>query len=137
MLATALADPTTIVRLSLHVLAASVWVGGQLVLGGLIPTVRTFGEDAPRRVAQVFGRLSWPAFWVLIATGLWNYAADATGASSTWQLVATIKILVVVIAGLGAFLHTRATSAAARGAWAGLSALFSIAALVLGVALAG
>ena len=31
-------------RLFLHVLAASIWVGGQLVLAGLVPTVRRFGE---------------------------------------------------------------------------------------------
>jgi len=34
-----LADAWTIIRLSLHVLAACVWVGGQLVLAGLVPTV--------------------------------------------------------------------------------------------------
>jgi putative copper export protein len=28
------------IRLFLHVLAASVWVGGQIVLGGLVPKLR-------------------------------------------------------------------------------------------------
>ena len=62
-------------RLTLHVLAATVWVGGQFVMAGLLPTVRGLGDSAPRKVAKAFGRLSWPAFWLLIATGVWNYLA--------------------------------------------------------------
>ena len=34
-------------RLFLHVFAASIWVGGQIVMGALVPTARTLGEDAP------------------------------------------------------------------------------------------
>ena len=34
-------------RLFVHVLAASVWVGGQIVLAGLVPTLRSIGDDAP------------------------------------------------------------------------------------------
>ncbi len=49
-------------RLFLHVLAASVWVGGQIVLAGLVPTVRGFGEDATRQVARAFNRIAWPAY---------------------------------------------------------------------------
>ena len=44
-------------RLFLHVLAASIWVGGQFVLLGLLPTVRRFGEDAPRLAGIAFNRL--------------------------------------------------------------------------------
>ena len=127
----------TVLRLSLHVLAATIWVGGQLVLAGLMPTMRTLGEEAPRSVAKAFGRLSWPAFWVLIATGFWNYAAMNGTQSSGWRFAFSVKILFVVIAGLGAFLHTRASTPARRGLFAGLSALASIVALVLGVALGG
>ena len=54
-------DSTTLdtIRLGLHVLAATVWVGGQFVLAGLVPTLRSLGPDAPRAAAQpitaVFG----------------------------------------------------------------------------------
>jgi putative copper export protein len=133
-----LADSISIVRLSLHVAAAAVWVGGQFVLAGLVPTIRGFGDDAPRAVARAFGRLSWPAFWLLIITGLWNYAAiDPSSATSSWKVVFAFKMVCVVISGVGAFLHTKATTARARGMWAGIGALGSIAALVLGVAIAG
>ena len=136
--APALADALTIVRLALHVLAASVWVGGQLVVAGLLPTIRGLGVDATRSVARAFARLSWPAYWVLIATGIWNYAAVSPAhATFSWKAVFAVKMAAVVLAGLGAFLHTRARTAAARGAFAGVAALASTAALVLGVALAG
>ncbi|MDE2281330.1 MAG: hypothetical protein KGJ92_00995 [Actinomycetales bacterium] len=133
-----LADALTITRLSLHVLAATVWVGGQLVLAGLIGTVRAVAPDAPKRVAAAFGRLSWPAYWLLIATGVWNYLAiDHASASATWNAVFGVKMLCVVVAGVGSYLHTKATSARSRGLWAGLGTLGSILALVLGVAIAG
>ncbi len=127
-----------ITRLSLHVIAASFWVGGQLVLAGLIPTVRDFGEGATQKVARVFGRLSWPAFWVLIATGVWNYLAVAHGSvAASWMVVFSIKMICVVVSGFGAYRHTKAATPSARGMYAGVSALGSILALVLGVALAG
>ena len=40
------------VRLFLHVLAATLWVGGQLVLASLVPTLRTLGRDAPKAAAR-------------------------------------------------------------------------------------
>ena len=135
---TSLADGLTTLRLTLHVLAATVWVGGQFVMLGLLPTLRGLSEDAPRRAAAAFGRLSWPAYWLLVATGIWNYVAiDHARATSAWNGAFGAKMLCVVVAGVGAYLHTKATGARARGIWAGLGTLGSIAALVLGVALAG
>ncbi len=133
-----LASASTITRLSLHILAACVWLGGQIVVAGLLPTIRSLGEDAPRKVAQAFGRLSWPAFWLLILTGVWNYAAvHGNTMSSGWNTAFGIKMLAVVLAGVGTFLHTRATTARAKGIFAGIGTLATLAAMVLGVALAG
>ena len=53
----ALTSTLAAVRLSLHVLAATVWVGGQIVVAGLLPTVRALGGDATKRVARAFGRI--------------------------------------------------------------------------------
>ena len=50
------------IRLSLHVLAAAVWVGGQLTLAELVPTVRKLSPEATKLAARAFARLSWPAF---------------------------------------------------------------------------
>jgi putative copper export protein len=133
-----LASTSTIIRLSLHVLAACVWLGGQIVVAGLLPTVRSFGDEAPRKIAQAFGRLSWPAFWLLVLTGFWNYAAvHGDTMSSGWNTAFGIKMFCVIVAGVGTFLHTRARTPRARGMFAGLGTLATLLALILGVALAG
>ncbi len=133
-----LASTSTLVRLSLHVLAACVWLGGQIVVAGLVPTLRSLGEEAPRRVAQAFGRLSWPAFWLLVVTGFWNYAAvHGSTQSSSWNAAFAIKMIMVVAAGVGAFLHTRATTPRARGIFAGVGMLATLIAMVLGILIAG
>ena len=49
------------IRVFLHVLAATIWVGGQLTLAGLVPGLRALGDDAPRRVARRFNAIAWPA----------------------------------------------------------------------------
>ena len=61
-------------RLTLHVLAATVWVGGQIVMAGLVGPSRGLGGDAPKVLARAFARLAWPAFVVLVVTGFWNIA---------------------------------------------------------------
>src|SRR3954453_13168316 len=67
------------VRLFLHVLAAAVWVGGQITLVAILPVLRGAGADVPRAAARSFGRIAWTAFAVLIVTGIWNIAsADDT-----------------------------------------------------------
>lgn len=125
------------VRLSLHVLAATIWVGGQLTLAGLVPTVRNLATEGPRRVARAFAFISWPAYAVLVATGFWNMAAVGKGQPSAWKVVLSVKIVVVVLAGLGAWLHSISRSQAGLAAWGAIGSLASVTALVMGVYLAG
>jgi putative copper export protein len=133
-----LAPALTALRLSLHVLAATIWVGGQITLAGLLPDLRTLGGDATVRIARAFARISWPAFAVLVLTGIWNVTADhASHATSAWKTVLVVKIAVVILAGLAAFLHQRARSRAGLAAWGSISGMASIVAVVLGVLLAG
>jgi len=133
-----LADAETAVRLSLHVTAAAIWVGGMFALAGLLPTVRSLGEGAPKAVARAFGRIQWPAYFVLVTTGIWNTAASHPSAQSrTWDTVLSLKIAVALLAGVFAYLHQRSRSKAGLAAFGGLSGLTSLAALVLGVLLAG
>jgi putative copper export protein len=133
-----LASGLDTLRLTLHILAASVWVGGQIVLAGLVGPSRTFGPDAPRTLARAFARLAWPAFAVLVITGFWNVATFHWAAQSdAWKTVLIIKIVVVAAAGVGALLHGRATSKAAIAVWGSVSGVASVTALVLGVLLAG
>jgi putative copper export protein len=126
------------VRLSLHVLAATVWVGGQLALAGLLPTVRGLGDDAPRAVARAYSRIAWPAFAVLVLTGVWNLLELPLGDLGTeWQVTLFVKLLVVAVAGVVAAVHAGARSTAVVAATGAASGLASIAALVLGMMLHG
>ena len=137
MLLAQLASPLSALRLSLHVVAAAVWVGGQLTLAGLVPTVRRLGPTGPRQVARAFSRLSWPAYLVLLGTGAWNAVAVDAGQGRAWQLVLGAKVGVVLLAGLAAWRHGRAQGARGLAIWGALAGLASLAALVLGVLLAG
>ena len=125
------------IRLSIHVLAATVWVGGQLTLAGLVPTARGLGEGAARALGQAFARMQWPAYAVLVITGLWNVSATHAGQPTAWQVVLGVKIAVVIVAGLAAWRHSRAGTKAGLAAWGAITALASVAALALGVCLAG
>ncbi len=133
-----LASGVDTVRLTLHVLAASVWVGGQLVMMGLVGPARGLGGDAPKVLARAFARLAWPAYAVLVVTGFWNISTFTWSQQSTaWKTVLIVKIVVVALAGLGAFLHQRATSKAQLALWGSVAGTASVAALAMGILLAG
>lgn len=121
-------------RLFLHVLAATVWVGGQLTLLGLLPAVRAIGGDAPRLVARRFRRVAWPAFAVLVLTGVWNVAAEA-GEGEDGGGVLVAKVVAVVLSGLAAWLHERAAARLWTAVWGAVGLLASLVALLLGVVL--
>jgi hypothetical protein len=96
------------------------------------------GADAPKALARAFARLAWPAYVVLIATGFWNISTFHWAAqSSAWKAVLMAKVVVVLAAGVGAFLHQRATTKGALALWGSVAGTASIAALAMGILLAG
>lgn len=123
------------VRTFLHVTAATVWVGGQITLAGLVPGLRRVSEDAPRTVARRFNLIAWPAYAILVGTGIWNILAVGPAWDSPEGRTLTVKLGVVGVSGLTAALHARATSRAALAAFGALSGLSALAALFLGVQL--
>jgi putative copper export protein len=126
------------IRLFLHVLAATVWVGGQLTLVGLVPGARAIDPGLPAALARRFAKLSWPAFAVLVVTGIWNIVAvDPSSQSRAWRVTLSVKVIVVVISGLSAWLHSRSRSRPGLAFWGGVSGLSALTALFLGVLLAG
>jgi putative copper export protein len=124
-------------RLFLHVLAATVWVGGQLTLAGLVPALRAAGADVPRQAARAYNRIAWPAFAVLIATGIWNVAAESDKDHGAYATTLTVKIVVVALSGVTAFLHARATTKTGLAVFGALTGLTALGALLLGIMLAG
>lgn len=139
------------VRLFLHVLAATIWVGGQFALAGLVPVLRPRGSNLVRAAARRFNQLAWPAFGVLVVTGIWNLLEIDLGATSIeYQMTLAVKLVAVTLSGACAAAHTiwagpaasRATTPtqirrtrALSGALGVGSVLFATAALLLGVLL--
>ncbi len=123
-------------RVFLHVLAATVWVGGQITLLVLLPTVREIGGDAPKMAARAYNRAAWVAFGVLVVTGIWNlFAVDVGSTTVEYQATVGLKLVVVALSGIGAFIHSTTADRkmlAITGAVGGVTAL---AALFLGVLL--
>jgi putative copper export protein len=133
-----LAPALDTIRLTLHVLAATVWVGGQIVMSGLVGPARQLGGDAPNTLARAFARMAWPAYLVLIVTGIWNVTAvHYASQDAAWKAVLMAKIAVVLLAGVGVGLHQRATGKAPLALWGSVGGLASVAALVMGILLAG
>jgi len=127
------------IRLFLHVLAATIWVGGQLTLAALVPVLRRFGSDALGAAARRFNQVAWAAFAVLIVTGIWNIAAvrPHISASASYRTTLIVKLAVVVISGVTAALHIRSRTSRGRAVLGALTGLSALAALFLGVLLAG
>ena len=124
------------VRLGLHLLAAAVWVGGQLVLGALLPVLRKAGPEVTRSAARTFARVAWPAFGVLVATGIWNLAeVDFLDAGSDYQATVLVKLLLVAAAAMAVIVHTVGTSRKALAIGGAVGLLASLGAFFLGVLL--
>jgi putative copper export protein len=125
------------IRLFLHVLAATVWVGGQIVLAALVPALRGLGADIPRAAARRFNQVAWPAFGVLLITGIWNIAAVRSQVTGSYRTTLIVKLVVVIISGVTAALHARARRPAGLAVFGALTGLSALAALFLGILLAG
>ena len=123
------------VRLFLHVLAATVWVGGQITLAALVPAVRGTAEGATRMAARAFNRIAWPAFGVLVVTGIWNVAALGDQGTA-FEHTLMLKYGLVLVSGVTAYAHQRSTSPTGLAVFGGLTGLSALGALFVGVWLA-
>jgi len=132
-----LAVDADVIRLFLHVLAATIWVGGQSTLAVLVPVLRTIDRNAPRAAARRFNKVAWPAFGVLVATGIWNVAVEWDEVEGSYRNTLIVKLVLVAVSGVTAFLHIRARTAGGLAIYGALTGLSALAALFLGVVLAG
>ena len=124
-----------VIRIYLHVLAASVWVGGQIVLAGTIPGLRKTGPEATGAAARGFAIVAWPAFLVSFITGIWHLLAQDRAASSAYNVTLGIKILLVVVAGFSAVQHRRSENRAVIAATGAIGGIVALVILFFGVLL--
>ncbi len=127
-------DLTTI-RIFLHVLAVTVWVGGQIVMMALLPVLRSAGVDGlPAKAAQAFQNVAWPAFALAIFTGIWNFLS-VDDPTSGWSMVFGIKFLFVVASGVAAFVHAKTEDKKMKAITGALGFLTALVAMFLGYVL--
>lgn len=124
------------IRLFLHITAAAVWVGGQLTLLGLLPTLRAIGPEAPKKVARRFSVIAWSAFAVLFLTGIWNLFAESPGSmGAAWNATLGLKLLMVAATGIAAAFHAGARAKPVIAIGGAVSLFAGLAAVLLGVML--
>jgi len=105
------------VLLWIHIVAASVWVGGLITLGALVTALRRAGAERPllQVMARRFGVVSWVAMAVAVATGVWQVSRlNIPWSDDRLEL----KVGLVVLAAGLALLHqltAKRTSPAVRG----------------------
>ena len=124
------------IRLFLHVLGATVWVGGQITLAALVPALRAAGTDVPKAAANAFNRIAWPAFGLLVLTGIWNVIAEGDQGAD-YQNTLMLKYTLVLASGVTAYVHAKAQSRRNMAIFGALTGLTALATLFVGIMLAG
>ena len=125
------------IRVLLHLLAVAIWLGGQIVLAGIVPRLREVAPDALTTVARAFARIAWPAFVVIVFTGAWGLGTTHVADKDTEYMVTLmIKLLLVGGAAIATIIHSVGTSKLAKGLGGALGLLCSLAAAYGGVLLA-
>ena len=123
-------------RLFLHLLAATIWIGGQFTLAGVVPVVRETHRELLPKIAQRFARLSWPAFAVVVLTGFWNIAEiNVSDHDTAYQVTLFLKITLAIGSAVAAFIHSISNGKLGKALGGAVSLLFGLAALFLGLLL--
>jgi putative copper export protein len=123
-------------RIFLHILAVAVWVGGQIVLAGLVPAIRTSAPEVLPKVAQAFARVAWPAMIVIVFTGMWGLTSSSASESDTEYMVTfAVKMVMVFIAIAATIVHSQGSSKAAKAIGGALGLLGSLLAAYAGILL--
>ena len=90
-----------------------------------------------RAAARRFNQIAWPAFAVLVATGIWNIAAEQDKLTGSYRTTLIAKLAAVQVSGVTALLHARSRSTAGLAVFGAVTRASAQAALFLGILLAG
>lgn len=118
----------------LHLVSASIWVGGLVTLGALVAAVRREGVDRSvlQAMARMFSRVSWPAMAVAFITGAWM-SIDRIDEPALAVKVATVAVT-AALAGYHQF-AAGSQSPRTRGILQGLILVSSLGIVAAAVAL--
>ena len=123
-----------VVVLTLHVLAATIWVGGQIFLMALVGPLGRVAPAGIAPAARTFAWVAWPAFGVLVLTG-GAMMAGAKDESDAYTMTLMVKLTFVLLSGIGAALHTFLKNPALKGISAGVGLVSALAVVLLGVSI--
>lgn len=124
------------IRLFLHILAASVWVGGQIVLGGLVPKLRQAAPESLKVAANAFARVAWPAFAIVVVTGMWNILDIKVGDMSTeYQVTMFVHVLLAMATAMFAVIHSVGKTKLALALGGAFGLLTSLGTMFVGILL--
>lgn len=124
-------------RTYLHILAVCVWLGGQVVLAGVVPKLRKSNPEALPNIAKGYASIAWPAMILIVFTGAWGLAAtDTANQSSKYMVTLGIKMLLVAGAIIATLIHSNGTSKLAKGLGGAIGLLATLFAAYCGVLLA-
>jgi len=124
-------------RTFLHILAVCVWLGGQVVLAGVVPKMRKTNPGALSTLAKGYTSVAWPAMILIVFTGAWGLAEiDTSNESSAYMVTFGIKMLLVASAIIATLIHSYGTSKLAKGLGGAIGLLSSLFAAYGGVLLA-
>ena len=124
-------------RTFLHILAVCVWLGGQIVLAGVVPKLRKSNPEALPNIAKGYAAIAWPAMVLIVFTGAWGLADTNTSSqTSDYMITFGIKMLLVASAVIATLIHSNGTSKLAKGLGGAIGLLATLFAAYCGVLLA-
>jgi putative copper export protein len=125
------------IRTYLHILAVCVWLGGQIVLAGVVPKLRKSNPEALTNIAKGYAAIAWPAMILIVFTGAWGLTeVDVANNSSEYMVTFGIKMLLVAMAVIATLIHSNGTSKLANGLGGAVGLLATLIAGYCGVLLA-
>ncbi len=94
----------------LHLIGSSVWLGGMILMGAFVPTVRKLDSSGTiiKALANRFGQVGWTAYFIAIFSGLamflygWSF--------STLNTYFHIKLGLLLVTGVLTYIHSKATN---------------------------
>ena len=124
-------------RTFLHILGVCVWLGGQIVLAGVVPKLRKSNPEALPNIAKGYAAIAWPAMDLIVFTGAWGLADTNTSSqTSDYMITFGIKMLLVASAVIATLIHSNGTSKLAKGLGGAIGLLATLFAAYCGVLLA-
>ncbi len=124
-------------RTFLHILAVCVWLGGQIVLAGVVPKLRRTNPEALSNIAKGYAAIAWPAMILIVFTGAWGLALkDMAEQTSAYMVTFGIKMLLVATAIIATLIHSHGTTKLAKGLGGAIGLLATLVATYCGVLVA-